>query len=154
MITIIVAYSKNRVIGYNNSIPWNLPEDLKNFKKITSGFPIIMGRNTWESLPFKPLPNRTNIVVTSKDMEYNGVIFVKSLGEALRQALLVNSDIFIIGGESIYKQSLLIADRIIATEVNKVVNGDTYFPEVSGFNEVSRVKHLDFDIVEYVKSNS
>lgn len=127
MIKIIVAMSKNRVIGNNNSLIWKLPADLKRFKQITTDNTIVMGRKTYESIG-KPLPNRRNIIIT-RNLEYqvDGCEIVSSLEEAL---LLTGSNCFIIGGGEIYKQSLELADKIYLTLVHKEFEGDTKFPEL------------------------
>jgi dihydrofolate reductase len=127
MIKIIVAMSENRVIGNNNELIWKLSSDLKRFKDLTTGHPIVMGRKTYESIG-KPLPNRRNIIITrNSEYEVEGCETVSSLEEAL---LLTNSDCFIIGGGEIYKQSLEIADKIYLTLVHKDLEGDTSFPEL------------------------
>ena len=119
--------SENRVIGNNNELIWKLSSDLKRFKDLTTGHPIVMGRKTYESIG-KPLPNRRNIIITrNSEYEVEGCETVSSLEEAL---LLTNSDCFIIGGGEIYKQSLEIADKIYLTLVHKDLEGDTSFPEL------------------------
>ena len=127
MIKIIVATSKDWVIGNDNTLIWHLPADLKNFKKLTTGSAIIMGRKTYESIG-KPLPDRRNIIIT-RDTNYlvEGCEVVNSIEEAL---LLCNSDCFIIGGGEIYKQVLPIADEIYLTLIDEDFEGDTYFPEI------------------------
>jgi dihydrofolate reductase len=127
MIKIIVAISKNHVIGNNNSLIWHLPVDLKNFKKLTTGSAIIMGRKTYESIG-KPLPYRRNIIIT-RDENYRveNCEVVNSLEEAL---LICYENCFIIGGGEIYKQSLSIADELYLTLIDEEFEGDTYFPEI------------------------
>lgn len=127
MIKIIVATSKNRVIGNNNSLIWHLPADLKHFKSLTVGSSIIMGRKTYESIG-KPLPDRRNIIIT-RDFDYHvdDCEVVNSLEEAL---LICGENCFIIGGGEIYKQSLSIADELYLTLVDEEFEGDTYFPEI------------------------
>ena len=145
MIKIIVAMSKNRVIGDSNTLIWHLPEDLKRFKELTTGNTIVMGRKTYESIG-KPLPNRRSIIIT-RDTEYSvdGCEVVNSLEEAL---LLSNSDCFIIGGGEIYRQAIDIADRIYLTLINKEFEGDTSFPELKDWVEVSK-KDFSNDNFEY-----
>lgn len=127
MIKIIVAVSSNRVIGDSNKLLWNLPADLKHFKNVTTGHPIVMGRKTYESIG-RPLPNRRNIVITKQlDYQLEGVEIVNSIDEAL---LLTNNDCFIIGGGEIYKQTLHLAEQIFMTVVDKEFHGDTTFPEL------------------------
>lgn len=134
MIKIIVAMSKNRVIGDSNTLIWHLPEDLKRFRQLTTGNTIVMGRKTYESIG-KPLPNRRSIIIT-RDSDYSaeGCEVVNSLEEAL---LLSNSDCFIIGGGEIYRQAIDIADRIYLTLINKEFEGDTSFPELKDWVEIS-----------------
>lgn len=127
MIKLIVAISKNRVIGDSNKLIWNLPADLKKFKEITTGHPIVMGRKTYESIG-RPLPNRRNIIITrDESYEVGGCEVVNSIEEAL---LLTGDDCFIIGGGEIYKQTLNIADQIYMTVVDEEFEGDTTFPEL------------------------
>lgn len=127
MIKLIVAISKNRIIGDSNKLIWNLPADLKRFKKITGGHPIVMGRKTYQSIG-RTLPNRRNIIITrDESYEVDGCEVVNSIEEAL---LLTNNDCFIIGGGEIYKQTLHIADQIYMTEVDEEFDGDTTFPDL------------------------
>lgn len=127
MIKIIVATSKNRVIGNDNSLIWSLPSDLKHFKKLTTDNSIVMGRKTYESIG-RPLPNRRNIIITrQEDYEVDDCEVVGSLEEAL---LLCGYNCFIIGGGEIYKQSMNIADKIYLTLIDEEFEGDTYFPEI------------------------
>lgn len=132
-LAIIVAQAENRVIGINNNLPWHLPEDLQYFKRVTMGKPIIMGRKTFESIG-RPLPGRTNIVVT-RDTEYqpDNVKVVHSL-EAARDlaesVCTVNGcdEAMVIGGSQIYEQALALADRLYLTQVHAEVEGDAWFP--------------------------
>lgn len=139
MIKIIVAMSKNRVIGNNNELIWKLSSDLKRFKELTTNNPVIMGRKTYESIG-RPLPNRRNIIIT-RNTEYSveGCEIVSSLEEAL---LLTNNDCFIIGGGEIYTQSLEFADKIYLTLVNKEFEGDTTFPELD--DKWAKISRKDF----------
>ena len=130
MISIIAAVSNNGVIGVDNKLPWDLPEDLKRFKELTTGNVVIMGRKTYESIG-KPLPNRINIVITrNKDFFVPDVLTANSLNSALLKAG-GNKDIFIIGGGEIYEQSMGFADKLYITEVDMEVEGDTKFPTIS-----------------------
>lgn len=135
MIRIIVATSRNGVIGNDNKLIWDIPEDLKHFKKLTTGNTIIMGRKTYESIG-RPLPNRRNIIITrSEDYFIDGCEVVNSLEEAL---LLCSNDCFIIGGGEIYKQSIEIADKLYLTLIDDEFIGDTFFPDIDGsWREVS-----------------
>lgn len=138
-LTLVVAYSDNRVIGRDNALPWKLPGDLAHFKRTTLGSPIIMGRKTWESLG-RPLPGRTNVVV-SRNTEYaaTGAVVVPTLQAAV-QACGDVADAYVIGGAQIYEQALPLAQRLIATEVHAVVEGDAFFPALPAgqWQEISR----------------
>lgn len=128
--TLIVAYASNRVIGRDNDLPWKLPGDLAHFKQHTLGHPIIMGRKTWESLG-RPLPGRLNIVITGNACyTAAGAVVVPSLDAALA-ACPEGESPYIIGGAQIYRQALPRAQRVIATEVHAVVEGDAHFPEMA-----------------------
>ena len=139
MISIIVAAAgKNRVIGKRGALPWYIPNELKRFKEITMGHPIIMGRKTHESIG-KPLAGRTNIIVTH-DPQYSsaGCLVSHSLEEALRLAANAsgNDKIFVIGGGEIYKQALPLADKLYLTYIERQVEGDVFFPDYSEFKKV------------------
>lgn len=127
MISIIVAVAANGVIGDNNSLLWHISEDLRNFKRITSGHPVVMGRKTFESLG-RPLPNRTNVVVSRTVTEIEGCRVAASLGEAIAM-FPEDEEVFIIGGAQIYAQALDAADKIYLTRVEHDYEGDTSFPE-------------------------
>lgn len=128
MISLIVAHDKNRVIGYENQMPWHLPGDLKYFKETTMGKPMIMGRKTFESIG-KPLPGRRNIVITrNKDYAQEGIEVATSFEEALKLAGEVE-EVMIIGGAQIFQMALPIADRLYITHIDYEFKGDTYFPE-------------------------
>lgn len=139
MISLIVAMDKNRLIGNNNQLPWHLPADLKHFKEITTGHPIIMGRKTYESIG-KPLPNRKNIIITRQpDFNAQGCIVANSIEDAVKKAGNPE-EIFIIGGTEIFKQSLDLADKIYLTEIHHSFDGDTYFPNLDNkWKETERV---------------
>lgn len=127
MVSIIVAVAKNGTIGDKNSLLWHISEDLRNFKRITSGHPVIMGRKTFESLG-RPLPNRQNVVISRTQTEIEGCTVVGSLEQAI--ALFPpEEEIFIIGGAQIYALALDIADRFYLTRVEHEYEGDTSFPE-------------------------
>lgn len=132
MISIIVAKSVNNVIGKDNTLPWNLPNDLQRFKKLTINKAVIMGRKTFDSLK-RPLPNRLNIVVTSTPERYksmSNLIFVSSLNEGINVSVEHKREIMIIGGGEIYKQAMEIADVLYVTHVFGISDGDTFFPEI------------------------
>ena len=129
MITIIAAIAENNALGKDNKLIWHLPADLKRFKKVTLNHHIIMGRKTFESLG-KPLPNRTNIVITrNKDYTANGCVVVNSLQEAI-MAAKEDENPFILGGAEIYKQAILIADKLDLTFVHHIFEADVFFPEI------------------------
>ena len=130
IISIIVAFAEENVIGKDNSLIWHISDDLKRFKKLTSGHPIIMGRKTYESLPFKPLPNRKNIVISSQNnIFFKGATTVNSYENALKECKQ-EAKVFICGGASIYNYFLQIADELYITKVYKKFEGDTFFPEI------------------------
>ncbi len=143
MINIVVAKASNNVIGAKNDLIWHLPNDLKHFKSLTSGHPIVMGRKTFESLG-RPLPNRTNIVVT-RDQNWNaeGIEIASSLPKAIEAAKKIDDDIYIIGGGNIYKQAMEFTDVLYITEVHHEFDGDTYFPEIDS-DEWEEVEREDF----------
>lgn len=127
MISIIVAVARNGVIGDKNSLLWHISEDLRNFKRVTSGHPVVMGRNTYLSLG-RPLPGRTNVVVSRTVAQIEGCRVVRSLEEAF--ALFpADEEVFVIGGAQIYAQTLGVADRLYITRVEHDYDGDTSFPE-------------------------
>lgn len=127
----IVAIAENNVIGKDGDLIWHIPEDLKRFKKLTLGHPMIMGRKTFESFP-KPLPKRVHIVLSSSPKENTeNVIWVDSIDKAIKTAKqLDNEKAFVIGGGNIYKQTIDLVDELEVTKINKSFTGDTYFPEI------------------------
>jgi dihydrofolate reductase len=130
MISIIVAVSEDLGIGKGNELLWNISEDLKRFKRLTSGNAVIMGKKTWESLPRRPLPGRTNIVLTDNPHEIiEGSVTVYSIDEALAKCNKDDEN-FVIGGGSVYRQFMPIADRLYITHVHKKAPADVYFPEI------------------------
>lgn len=146
-ISIIAAMGKNRVIGKGNSLPWNLPEDMKRFRELTLGKPVVMGRKTFESIG-KPLPNRKNIIIT-RDKEYNagGCIVVHSADEALKAAG-ESMEIMVIGGEQIFREFLPKADRLYLTFIDKDFEGDSFFPEYNK-NEWKAIKKEEHSNNQY-----
>ncbi|WP_417589128.1 dihydrofolate reductase [Owenweeksia hongkongensis] len=158
-LTIIAAMAKGRVIGKDNDLIWHLPDDLKHFKNLTKGHHVIMGRKTYESMG-KPLPGRTNIVITrQKDFKADGCILVNNIEEGIQKAE-GDSQPFIIGGGEIYKQALKYAQTMELTEVNGEFDGDTFFPtfDEKQWKEVSRTHHpvdekhkYSFDFIQYSK---
>jgi dihydrofolate reductase len=166
IISLIAALTENFVIGKNNDLPWRLPDDMKFFMESTTGHHVIMGRKNYDSLPlkFKPLPNRTNIVVT-RQTNFNApdCSVVHSLIDGLEIAKKNGEpEAFVIGGAEIYKQSLPMAHRLYLTEIKTTLEGDTYFPFFSKENwkELSRIPHAadqkhayPFDFVIYERKN-
>jgi dihydrofolate reductase len=137
-ISLIAVIAKNRGIGKNNQLLWHIPEDLQRFKKITLGHPVVMGRNTYESLG-RPLPGRANIVIAREtDYEASGAVTVRSIPEALELAKKEagGEEIFIIGGGQIYTQTIGLADRLYLTIVDQESEADTFFP---AFDEWQRI---------------
>jgi dihydrofolate reductase len=130
MISIIVAVSEDLGIGKDNELLWHISEDLKRFKRLTTGNAVIMGKKTWESLPRKPLPGRKNIVLTDNLREViEHAITAYSLQDALSKCRS-EEEIFIIGGGSIYRQYMPLADRLFITHVHRKADADIYFPEI------------------------
>ncbi|MCQ2604058.1 MAG: dihydrofolate reductase [Spirochaetia bacterium] len=155
-INIIAAMTKKRVIGLNGTLPWRLPEDLKLFKKFTTGNIVIMGRKTFDSIG-RPLPNRKNFVVSAHIGEEDkkaGVFYFQTLEDAINVAQNESGGIFIIGGASIYTQALGRADRLYISMVKKDFDGDTYFPEIkpSEWHVVSTEEHDGFDLYIYERN--
>jgi len=145
MLTLIAAVARNGVIGKDNRLLWQLPEDMRFFKEATQGHPVIMGRKTWQSLPprFRPLPGRRNLVVT-RDAQFDapGAECVGSLDAAL-QRLQGEPTVFVIGGAELYAQALPLAQRLLLTEIDRDFDGDALFPSWprEDFVEVSRSHH-------------
>lgn len=130
-ISIIVAVAENNAIGKDNKLLWHLPGDLKRFKQLTSGHTIVMGKNTYFSLPKRPLPNRRHIVITDiPDEQIDDCVMAYSIEEAVAQ-MDKNSENFIVGGASVYRQFLPLADKLYITWVHKAYDADTFFPEIS-----------------------
>lgn len=142
-IALVVAVARNGVIGRDGGLPWHISSDLKRFKEITMGKPVIMGRKTWESLPRKPLPGRRNIVITRrKDFLAEGATVVATPEGALAAAAGAE-EVAVIGGGEIYNLFMAHADRIYLTEVDLDVDGDTHFPAIDPrhWREVAREVH-------------
>jgi dihydrofolate reductase len=141
-ISLVVAMARNRVIGRDNALPWRLPADLAHFKRVTMGHPIVMGRRTYESIG-KPLPGRKNIVVTrNADLAAPGCTIVHSLDAAWKAADGA-AEACVIGGTTLFEESLPLADTIHLTEVEADVEGDTWFPEFDrgDWSEVEVARH-------------
>ena len=164
LLSIIVAVSENGVIGLDNQLIWRLPDDLKRFKKLTLGHPMIMGRKTFESIG-KPLPGRQSIIITrDKDFSFEGTIVTHSLQEAIEEAEKIETaEAFIIGGGEIYRQVQANCDKIYITEVHTRVEGDTFFQiENPGlWHETERAHHeadekhlFSFDFVDLSRKSA
>jgi len=160
-IALIYARAANGVIGKDGALPWHLPEDMAHFKQLTQGAPVIMGRKTWDSLPprFRPLPGRTNIVVTRQsDWNENGAQRASSLREAL-QISEQSPTVWVIGGAQIYAEALPLADRVEVTEIDRDFDGDAHAPELgSEWVEAARSRHvssngLPFSFATYVRKH-
>ncbi len=138
IISLIAAMAENRVIGRENTVPWDLPADLKRFRATTMGHPVIMGRKTFESIG-GPLPGRKTVILTrSRDYRAEGSMVVHSLRDAL-DACAGSSEVFICGGGEVYREALSLASRIYLTVIHLEVDGDTLFPEIpDDFTEVER----------------
>lgn len=156
MISIIAAVAENNCIGIKNDLPWDIPEDLKHFKQVTQGKPVLMGYNTYLSIVSrigKPLPNRTNVVVSRENIQipFENVIIYSDLQKALND--YKDKDVFVIGGASIYKQTIDVADKLYITKVHKTVDGDAFFPEIKTdvWKESSRVDHDGYSFLEFTK---
>lgn len=166
IISFIAALSKNRVIGKKNDLPWHLPDDMKYFMQTTKAHYVIMGRKNYDSIPekFRPLPNRTNVVVTrQKNFTAEGCVVVHSLEEGIERARKGNEqEAFIIGGAEIFKYGIPFSQRLYLTEIFAEVDGDTFFPEwnAAEWKEISRRHHpaddrhaLEFDFVVYERKS-
>ena len=162
MVSIIAAVAENRAIGKNNQLLWHIKEDMKHFSSMTMGHPVIMGKKTWDSIPekFRPLPGRTNIVIT-RDVSFSdpGCLVAHSIEEAIEKGKEIDQqEIFIIGGGKIYELGLPYADKLYLTMVKGGFEADTFFPEyTSFFKEISREEHEEdgyqYAFVELVKGN-
>jgi dihydrofolate reductase len=153
-IIIIAAMAENRVIGKGNALPWSLKADMAHFKELTFGWPCVMGRKTWESLPVRPLPGRLNIVVSGTMRETGPDVKVFSSLPAAIEHCSAYSKIFICGGASIYREALPLADRIELTLIRQNYGGDAFFPEIDAARW-TQTDSLDFDtfsFVSYTKS--
>lgn len=161
---LIYARAANGVIGQNNALPWHLPEDMARFKQLTQGCPVVMGRKTWDSLPprFRPLPGRTNIVVTRQsDWQADGALRADSLESAIKQARAATAEpdrpVWVMGGAQIYAQALPLASRVEVTEIAQDFEGDAYAPTLDApWKEAARSTHtaangLPFHFVSYVR---
>lgn len=149
---LIYARAANGVIGKDGTMPWHLPEDLAHFKRTTLGFPVIMGRKTWDSLPpkFRPLPGRTNVVVTRQaKWQAPGATVAHSLSEAVAHCD-GNDQVWVIGGAEIYAQALPLADSVVVTEIDAPFDGDAYAPVLgSRWRPSAREAHVTANGLHY-----
>ena len=164
IISLIAAMTRNHVIGKDNDLPWKLPDDMKFFQQTTKGHVVIMGRKNYDSLPpkFKPLPNRTNVILTrQKDFVADDCEVFTDIRQAIEFAKNQGEqEVFVIGGGEIYKQSMKMADRLYLTEIDTELDGDTFFPQVgTEWIEKKRIPHSSderhqfaFDFVTYEKA--
>ena len=159
---IIAGVAKNNVIGSKNKLPWHIKEDLKRFKELTFGYPVIMGRKTYESIIEilgKPLPGRTNIIITRQNL-FSQAIVTNSLEQAISKAHEISDKAFIIGGEQIYKQAMPLANKLEITHIHKSFEGGAFFPEISKeeWLEIKTQEHkgenLEFTFSTYEKKPS
>ena len=156
MLNIIVAIARNRAIGFENKLLYSLPDDLRHFRRLTTGHTVVMGRRTFESLPKGALPKRRNIVLTRGKHQWPDTEVFPSLRQALA-ACTDDEQVFVIGGASVYKEALPLAKRLFITEIDdEPAQADTFFPEFKRWKEVSREHHpaderhkVAFDFVEY-----
>ena len=158
MIAIIAAVARNRAIGYHNKLIYWLPNDLKRFKQLTTGHTIIMGSNTFRSLPKGALPNRRNVVLSRSSKDFPGCDVYTSLDKALKSCQ-PDEDVYIIGGASVYEQAIKVADRLCLTEIDDVPDeADTFFPDYSDWRVETKEAHakderhaFEYAFVDYVR---
>ena len=151
-LNLIFARARNGVIGKHNTLPWHLPEDLAHFKQTTLGQPVVMGRKTWESLPpkFRPLPGRTNIVVTRQSgWQAEGALVAHSLEQALEHCP-ADPQVWVIGGAEVYAQAMPLATRAVVTEIDADFEGDAFAPTFdSSWQEAERTSHVAANGLRY-----
>ena len=156
-VNVIVAMTEERVIGNKGSIPWKIPEETKLFKELTTGNIVIMGRNTWNSLPerYKPLPNRTNIIISTTMQEQKGAIVCKTVQEAMQKTHEYSGEVFCIGGAQIYTAMLPLTETLRISQIKKRYEGDTYFPEINfdAWDLKETKEFMDFTYKRYVRKN-
>lgn len=152
MICIIAAIAKNGVIGKDGVLPWNIPQELYLFRRLTRTHPVIMGRRTFESLQ-GPLPDRMNIVVSNSTPPQDNVTVCSSVDEAIAEGLRYDTKVFIIGGASVYSDALVRADVMYISYLKSAFSGDAYFPHfrTSEFTIEEEKEYDDFTLVKYVR---
>lgn len=156
MLSLIVAYDKNRVIGKDNAMPWHYPEDLKYFKRVTTGHKVVMGSNTFYSILDclnKPFPNRENVVITHEEIihEFDNVTYYDNLDIIIEKYKDSEEEVFIAGGMSIYTQMHHLCDKLYITHIDNEFDGDAHFPEIdfSNYAKVSSNKEGELDFCVY-----
>ncbi len=145
MVSLIVAYDRNKLIGKDGKMPWFIDGELRRFRELTTGNVVIMGRKTIEAIG-KPLPNRVNIVI-SRDKNYDGCTMARSFEEAMEKARETGLEIYITGGSTVYAPAIDIVDKMYITEIDAEYEGDTYFPS---FDENDFIRTVDEEITEPV----
>jgi dihydrofolate reductase len=153
-ISLIVAMASNRAIGLNNQMPWHLSADLKRFKQITMGHPIIMGRLTFEAIG-KPLPGRTNIIVSrNPSYQQEACVVVDSIEAAINHGCQLDDEVFVVGGSTMYEATLPMANSLYITQINQDFEGDTFFPDFDRglWTEVEREDVMDDTNVSFTYS--
>ncbi|WP_342275154.1 dihydrofolate reductase [Spiroplasma endosymbiont of Cantharis lateralis] len=153
MISLIWAQSKNKVIGKDDKLPWNIKEEMQHFINYTKGKTILMGRNTWESLSKKPLPNRKNILITSRELEkgYNNLEVSNNLEEILKKYKTCEEELVIIGGSQIYKSALEYADKLVVSIIKEEYQGNVFAPQwdESFFKLIDKKEFSEFTTYYY-----
>ena len=156
-INIIAAMTEDGVIGSNRNIPWKIPEETRLFKELTTGNIVIMGRNTWESLPskFRPLPNRTNIIISTTMREQEDAIVCRTVQEAVQKTHEYPGEVFCIGGAQIYAAMLPLANALHISWIKKRYEGDTYFPEIKTdeWNLTETKEFEEFTYKQYIRKD-
>ena len=154
IVSAIAAMSENRAIGRGNALPWHIPEDLKYFKRMTMGKPVIMGRKTFESINSKPLPKRLNIVISRSRLLADGIIWMSNVADAIKLAkkeaqATGQNEIMIVGGAQIYREAMPMTDRLYLTVIHRTIEGDAYFPDFdqNEWRETARENHTEYSFV-------
>lgn len=161
ILSVIAAIAENNAIGKDNKLLWHLSSDMKIFRNLTMGHPILMGRKTFESIG-KPLPGRLNIIISRKPLQVEGAVVAHSLEKAIKLAEETNdSEAFVIGGGEIYTLALPLAEKLYITHVKSTIEGDTFFPEINALlwtpiqnlvSEKDDKNEYDFEFIEYIRN--
>lgn len=154
IVSAIAAMSENRAIGRAGALPWHIPEDLKYFKRMTLGKPVIMGRKTFDSIGGRPLPKRPNIVISRSRLLADGIVWAATVTDAVRLAKETaratgQGEIMIVGGAQIYREAMPLTDRLYLTVIHRTVEGDAYFPDFdqNEWRETARENYPEFSFV-------